>query len=166
MENWRKLSQNYHQILLLNKSSGQENPVWDWQKLVLIAEWSYFWVVLIAEFYDIFTGTLSSALQINQSQQRPMFSNTRPSAVSLQVRQSLIQQQKVKQIREQKQQEQQRLMLQRRQFASQQQNFPGQRFTPVSTQTIHSQVRAHIFLISPQRHTLWVFIRSPSMRSL
>ena len=30
------------------KDKGKENPIWDWQKLVLLAEWSYFCVVLTA----------------------------------------------------------------------------------------------------------------------
>ena len=33
------------------KKKKKKKDIWDWQKLVLIAEWSYFCVVLIAEFY-------------------------------------------------------------------------------------------------------------------
>ena len=35
-------------VLILN---SEENAIRDWQKLVLIAKWSYFQVVLKAEFY-------------------------------------------------------------------------------------------------------------------
>ena len=33
------------------KKKKKKKSIWDWQKLVLKAEWSYFRVVLIAEFF-------------------------------------------------------------------------------------------------------------------
>ena len=42
--------------LIWSNVEYQEKPIWDRQKLVLIAEWTYFRVVLIMEFYFIWVA--------------------------------------------------------------------------------------------------------------
>ncbi|XP_060582282.1 nuclear receptor coactivator 3-like [Ruditapes philippinarum] len=81
-------------------------------------------------------GALPSPTQ-QQQQQRPMFANSNPNSTAMQVRQSLLQQQKLKQMRErnkhvQQQQDRQKLLMQQQQQQQQQRSqfspqYSGQR---------------------------------------
>ncbi|XP_053383143.1 nuclear receptor coactivator 2-like isoform X2 [Mercenaria mercenaria] len=72
------------------------------------------------------------ALQSPTQQQRPMFANSNPNSTAMQVRQSLLQQQKLKQMRErnkhvQQQQDRQKLLMQQQQRSQFSPQYSGQR---------------------------------------